>query len=221
MALRTPSTPPRPRSIDDSLPFRFVGGDASLDLVNTVDWTGRGPERDRAGSYSRLVEWAAAAKLLAKQEAGRLRERAATRPDDAADAHTGVMEFRWTLKRLVGAIADGSRDGTAARATLDELNWFVAESFPHARLELPTDGASPPHWTWARDPERLDAFLWPLVRSAAELIASTDPSRLRVCPGPDCGWVYVDRSRNGLRRWCEMSTCGTDEKSRRRRERSK
>ncbi|HEV2853834.1 MAG TPA: CGNR zinc finger domain-containing protein [Thermoanaerobaculia bacterium] len=36
---------------------------------------------------------------------------------------------------------------------------------------------------------------------------------------PDCGWMYVDCSRNGLRRWCEMETCGTLEKSRRRRER--
>ena len=221
MALRTPGTPPRPRSIDDSLPFRFVGGDVGLDLVNTVDWTDRGPERDRVGSYSRLVEWAVAAKVLGDQEAVRLRGRAETRPDDAADAHTSAMEFRWTLKRLVGAVADGSGDGTAARAALDELNWFVAESFPHARLELATGGAPRPQWTWARDPERLDALLWPIVRSAAELLASTDPSRLRVCPGPDCGWVYVDRSRNGLRRWCEMSTCGTDEKTRRRRERSK
>jgi predicted RNA-binding Zn ribbon-like protein len=28
--------------------------------------------------------------------------------------------------------------------------------------------------------------------------------------------MYVDRSRNGLRRWCQMETCGTREKSRRR-----
>jgi predicted RNA-binding Zn ribbon-like protein len=37
-----------------------------------------------------------------------------------------------------------------------------------------------------------------------------------VCAAPDCGWVYVDRSRNGFRRWCQMETCGTEEKSRRR-----
>jgi predicted RNA-binding Zn ribbon-like protein len=28
----------------------------------------------------------------------------------------------------------------------------------------------------------------------------------------------VDRSRNGFRRWCQMRTCGTREKTRRRRE---
>ncbi|MEO8561896.1 MAG: CGNR zinc finger domain-containing protein [bacterium] len=34
--------------------------------------------------------------------------------------------------------------------------------------------------------------------------------------GADCGWLYVDRSRNGLRRWCQMEVCGTREKSRKR-----
>jgi predicted RNA-binding Zn ribbon-like protein len=28
--------------------------------------------------------------------------------------------------------------------------------------------------------------------------------------------MYVDRSRNGLRRWCQMEVCGTKEKSRQR-----
>jgi predicted RNA-binding Zn ribbon-like protein len=67
--------------------------------------------------------------------------------------------------------------------------------------------------------DRLDSPLWPVVRSAAELLASSDVERLRVCAGDDCGWAYVDRSRNGLRRWCQMSTCGTAEKTRRRRQR--
>jgi predicted RNA-binding Zn ribbon-like protein len=40
---------------------------------------------------------------------------------------------------------------------------------------------------------------------------------VRVCDGDDCGWMYVDRSRNGFRRWCQMRTCGTREKTRRRR----
>jgi predicted RNA-binding Zn ribbon-like protein len=48
------------------------------------------------------------------------------------------------------------------------------------------------------------------------LLESEDAGRIRVCDGVDCGWMYLDRSRNGLRRWCEMGTCGTREKNRRR-----
>jgi predicted RNA-binding Zn ribbon-like protein len=65
--------------------------------------------------------------------------------------------------------------------------------------------------------QRLDSVLWPVLRSAAALLASDEADKVRTCAGPDCGWVYVDRSRNGFRRWCQMRTCGTREKSRRRR----
>jgi predicted RNA-binding Zn ribbon-like protein len=72
---------------------------------------------------------------------------------------------------------------------------------------------------WVGADDRLDALLWPVVWSTAQLLTSADAAKLRVCAGHDCGWVYVDRSRNGFRRWCEMATCGTREKSRRRAER--
>src|SRR3712207_8118753 len=48
-------------------------------------------------------------------------------------------------------------------------------------------------------------------------ISSEEIARIRVCDAPECGWMYVDRSRNRLRRWCQMETCGTRAKNRRRR----
>ena len=35
--------------------FLYVGGDPALDLVNTVDWTPRGPEEERLGTYEQLT----------------------------------------------------------------------------------------------------------------------------------------------------------------------
>jgi predicted RNA-binding Zn ribbon-like protein len=85
---------------------------------------------------------------------------------------------------------------------------------------VPAAGASRSEWKlrlgWEYVKTRLDTVLWPVLWSAASLIASDESSRIRVCGGADCGWMYVDRSRNGFRRWCQMETCGTREKSRRR-----
>jgi predicted RNA-binding Zn ribbon-like protein len=39
-------------------------------------------------------------------------------------------------------------------------------------------------------------------------------SRLKACPGRDCGWVFYDRSRNRSSGWCSMSVCGQREKAR-------
>jgi predicted RNA-binding Zn ribbon-like protein len=223
MPTRPASAPPPAISVDDTLPFEFIAGDVSLDFVNTVDWTSRGPARDRIGSYGRLIEWALAAGAIDEPGATRLERRAFSRQRDAARALDGARALRWTLRRLVSAIAGNDRAVASVRLPLNELNRFVADGYAHARLTKPSrSGAastSPLVWAWDDDPDRLDLLLWPVVRSAAELLASSDIERLRVCAGADCGWVYVDRSRNGLRRWCQMSTCGTAEKTRRRRQR--
>lgn len=37
--------------------------------------------------------------------------------------------------------------------------------------------------------------------------------RIKMCPGTDCGWLFIDESRNGRRRWCSMETCGNRAKA--------
>ncbi len=53
------------------------------------------------------------------------------------------------------------------------------------------------------------------VALVALLRASARPawSRVKACRGTDCGWVFVDASRNGSRRWCEMASCGNRAKT--------
>jgi predicted RNA-binding Zn ribbon-like protein len=73
-------------------------------------------------------------------------------------------------------------------------------------------------WRWAGDAESepaLDRVLWPVARSAAELLTSDDLAAVRECAAPDCRWLFLDRSRNRSRRWCAMATCGNRSKARR------
>ncbi len=77
-------------------------------------------------------------------------------------------------------------------------------------------------WDWQDDPEpALDRVLWPIIRSAAQLLIADELSRLKLCDADDCGWLFVDGSRNRSRRWCDMSDCGNRAKARRYRERQR
>lgn len=38
--------------------------------------------------------------------------------------------------------------------------------------------------------------------------------RLKVCPGDDCGYAFIDSSKNRSRRWCAMRACGNRSKIR-------
>jgi len=62
----------------------------------------------------------------------------------------------------------------------------------------------------------LDQMLWPIVRSAVDLLTSREARRVKVCPGlDDCGWLFLDTSKSGRRRWCSMDSCGSRSKMRR------
>ena len=72
-------------------------------------------------------------------------------------------------------------------------------------------------WRWRGEESDPRALVWRVLWAAASLLRSNEIENVRVCDSEDCGWMFVDRSRNGFRRWCQMRTCGTMEKTRRRR----
>jgi predicted RNA-binding Zn ribbon-like protein len=190
-----------------------VGGDPALDLVNTVDWTARGPENERLDSFEQLLRWADGAGVLDQAALRRLRRLGADRPRAAAATLEDAVRAREVLHDLFGAIARGEAPGSALR----RFNRLLGEATE--RLEVvPCTGAGRGYeWHWRGSESDLRSVVWRVLWVAANLLRSDELASVRICDGDDCGWMYVDRSRNGLRRWCQMRTCGTREKTRRRR----
>ena len=62
------------------------------------------------------------------------------------------------------------------------------------------------------DPSRPIRFEAALAVSALSLLAGDAWKRVRICP--NCNWLFVDRSRNSSRLWCDMSVCGNRQKAR-------
>ena len=210
---------PRSLSFDHDKPFRYVGGDPSIDLVNTAEWTNRGLEKDRLSGYDRLTQWAEGARVITPADAKRLRAVAAEHPRSSREAYEAARRLRALLQRVFAAVARG----TSLGSELTQLNAVLADALMRAELTRARSGArqGAVAWTWRGWGERLESMLWPVTWSVAALLQSDEVSRLRVCDGPECGWMYIDRSRNGLRRWCQMDVCGTKAKTRRRRARAR
>ena len=193
--------------------FLYVGGDPALDLINTVDWTSRGPEEERLESFEELAGWAEGAGVIDAAAGRHLRRLGRGRPRAASAALAQAHEVRSVLRELFLAIASGA----PSDEPLARFNRLLRGAL--GALEIaPAKGGSGYRLRWRGERSELRALLWPVLWSAAELLRSEEADRVRVCDGDECGWMYVDRSRNGLRRWCQMRTCGTREKTRRRRQ---
>jgi predicted RNA-binding Zn ribbon-like protein len=57
------------------------------------------------------------------------------------------------------------------------------------------------------------------AHSALSLAANPEPDRLKICP--NCEWLFLDRSRNKSRTWCDMAVCGNRTKAKRHYRRNK
>ncbi len=208
--LKTPATLAR-------LPFKYLSGEISMDLVNTVDWTRRGAANERLTNYEQLTRWAEGAGLVPSEHGKGLRISAQARPRAAQAALERARRLRTILQSLYRSVAVGAPQASA----WENFNRELAGALGRLRVGPQWTGRKRVQagWTWHIPEGGLDSFLWPIAWSAARLLTSDEAAHIRVCAGADCGWTYVDRSRNGLRRWCAMETCGTSEKTRRRRER--
>ncbi len=185
----------------------LIGGRLCLDFVNTTGNRAGERPRERLGSYRDLLAWSTRASLIEPDEERSLAEHSGTRAVEAAQVLSHSLRIRELLYRLLVSAVVCSRP---TQSDLEEINRLVVVSSARRRLEpSPAGGFG---WAWDKDSVRLDRVLWPVVHSAAELLASADLRRLRRCG--ECDWLFLDSTKNRSRLWCKK-TCGDRVKSRR------
>jgi predicted RNA-binding Zn ribbon-like protein len=189
--------------------LELVGGSLCLDFVNTVSTRIEALCREYLTSYGELVVWSRHVGILTTKEAQVLEDNAACHPDLAGATLDRAIAMRETLYRVFSRIA---HDQEPDRADLATLNLVLREGL--SRMEILPAGQWFA-WTWVLDEEELDRMVWPIVRSAGDLLTSEDLERVRQCARDGCDWLFVDLSKNHSRRWCSMDMCGSRVKSRR------
>ena len=182
-----------------TLPLR--GERLCLDFANTAGWHAGDHPEEWLTSYAAVVAWSQHAGAVSDDEAARLLHDAAERPAEAAGVLAQAIALREAIYRIFAASAARQAPEAAALAT---MNRALPLALAHARV-VPAAGDFT--WSWD-DAGTLDRPLWPVVRSAAQLLTSNELSRVRACAGYPCGWLFVDLTKNHSRRWCATQDCG-------------
>jgi predicted RNA-binding Zn ribbon-like protein len=186
--------------------LRLLGGSLPLDFVNSVDWRASEQPVEYLTDYDALVAWSRRVGTLSEAEAAALRARAATEPAAAESVTRRVRRRREQLYALLAGIASGR---PADPALLDAARRWHGEAVEAGVLHQEA-GRIVLSW---RD-ERLDRPAWPLYGAAWDLLTGPALQRCKMCPADGCGWLFLDRSKNGSRRWCSMDGCGARMKMR-------
>ena len=189
--------------------IELSGGALALDFANTVGGTHVRPTHDHLRSYGDITRFAVLAGGLEPHTSRRLLERAERDPKRAE----AVYELGISLRESIWAVFSALASGESPRdADLELIGDAAAAGAARSRLVHDKDGVG---WSLGSGADELERPLWEIARSAADLLTSGDHDRVKECASTTCEWVFLDRSRNRSRRWCDMSDCGNRAKARR------
>src|SRR5882672_2472225 len=191
----------------------FCGGHLAIDFTNTVGSRG-GVSKEHFNTYADVVSWAEARGVIGRADAQRLRREAARRPAAAAEALASVVALREAVYRVIAAVASGRKP---AGGDLARVNASVGASLSGAHLR-PHGGRLELSFARAGAPALHEPIVTPVVRAAIDMLTTAAIQRVRSCADESCAWLFVDTTRSGTRRWCDMKVCGNRNKVRRFRE---
>jgi predicted RNA-binding Zn ribbon-like protein len=189
--------------------FELSGGDVSLDFVNTVDVRPTENPKELLPTHAELFSWARQAGLITRMQELNLLKKAARNPTEAETARKSAIALRELLFQIFTHTID---DEEIQESLLTKWNRYVQRAMDHYELVMGKDGFE---WRSNANPLEFDSFQWAIVHSAVTLLTGPDKDRLRRCAQDYCDWLFLDESRRGNRRWCDMSICGNRAKNQR------
>jgi predicted RNA-binding Zn ribbon-like protein len=205
--------------------MNLVGGRLCLDFVNTVGGWKADPARgkydpyaavaraDKLNDYFDLLAWSLHVGVFNENEAQALAREAGRREKEAAATLKRAVSLRGAIYRVCAAVIHRAHPRAS---DIDLLNQELNVANGRVRLGVGEENFV---WEWTDTKNALDRMLWRIADSAAEMLTTDDLTRLRGCPGEECGWLFLDISKNSRRQWCDMQACGNLAKVRRFRQR--
>ena len=189
--------------------FELSAGNVSLDFVNTVDTRPSEHPNELLQTYNELFSWGRQAKLLTRMHELNLLKKAARDPKKAESVRKSAIALRECLFQILLQTIEGKE---ISDELLAKWNQYVQRSMDHHELIAGKGGFK---WTSTADPLEFDSFFWPIVHSAVELLTGSNAERIRRCAAEYCDWLFLDESKRGNRRWCDMTICGNRAKANR------
>ncbi len=191
---------------------RLIAGDAALNFANTLNGHDRSSGHEYLHDFADLALWCRHSGILTGAETRQLLVQAARHPLRAVDLYRRTLALREVIFRIFRSIAVGSHPSGGDLARLN-ASWREAQK--HAQITGRTKRFSI-RWAEEADMERIPRAL---SAAAVNTLVSEKTERIKTCSGDGCDWLFIDSSRNHLRRWCSMDECGNRAKMRRRQRR--
>lgn len=187
-----------------------TGATPALQFLNTLDWRLRKEPTELLRSPADLLRWAWSTEILTLPEADQLRRWSEEHPRLAARHLSEAIELREAIAAILMAKLSGESAPTSAVAIVER----VCKKAMAARTLVDANTPSL-RWDWSVPDPGIERVAEMVALDAVRLLTTSEGDRVRQCADAECGWFFLDESRNRSRRWCSMESCGNRNKARR------
>lgn len=183
------------------------GGCICFDFVNTIHSRVDKETYDYIDTYNSLIEWMERLQLLPTDKLENLKRLVRKDEDAAQVALEQIKEKREMLYNFFSSVIHKK---SPAGELIKSFNKSLSDAlslltFGYKKNELVLE------WSDAEvnfyDPLKI------IFKDAFDIITTIPQNRLKECKS--CGWLFIDKSKNISRTWCNMQTCGSIEKAKR------
>jgi predicted RNA-binding Zn ribbon-like protein len=183
------------------------GGCHCFNFINTVNSRKEEEIFDYLQTYDDLLEWSDRVKLLPRERLKQLNEFAKKNTKSAEKKLKEIKSKRELLYHIFSLIIHNKIvDESSAKDFNDVLSDSLSNlvfKFNKGKLDL----------GWNEKEVNMTEPLWVVMKDAFDIFTSLSLSRFKECDA--CGWIFLDKSKNNSRVWCNMQTCGSIDKAKR------
>jgi len=185
--------------------LKLDGGCPAFDFTNTVHSRKDNFVFDYLNSYDDLLQWSAKTSLLPER---RLRLLAASAAKESAKAESILRKAKVTREVLYSVFSSIAVHVQPKADLLEKFNEIMGEAMSNLNYVFENGEKV---LKWPETPVNLEEPLWHVLKSVFDIWYQEDVSRIKECGS--CGWLFLDKTKNKRRRWCNMQTCGSNEKA--------
>ncbi len=188
--------------------LQLDGGCPVFDFTNTISNRNDPDYFDYLTKYDDFVDWINKIKLLPKGKMDAIAAFSKSHTRKSADTLRQIIEVREVVFKLFSSLAQQQK---ADRETVDAFNGFFSEALSNMRVEVGRKEVATSFFV--SEKTILKEPLYILVKNAFDILSTQSFDRIKECP--TCRWLFLDTTKNGKRRWCNMQVCGSNDKARR------
>lgn len=188
--------------------LQLDGGCPVFDFTNTISNRNDPDYFDYLTKYDDFIQWIDKIGLLPKRKIHAIEAFSKNHARISADTMKLIIEVREVIFNLFSSLAQHQK---ADSEVLNAFNGVLSEALSTMRIDIGRTEVTTSFS--ASDKAMLKEPLYLLIKNAFDILSTQSFERIKECP--TCGWLFLDASKNGKRRWCNMQVCGSNDKARR------